>query len=424
MSLPPNLLVLVASQLSGLLFPDGPAPFLIAPNLRRLADHALRFATCYAAAPRPVPAQAGLLSARLPARAGVPAPDARLAPDMPTFAHHLRRAGYRTALAGSFPVLGPPTSHGFAPAPIPPAQSDHAQPGLAETSDALAQDDETTFRATAALYAFAAENRAPHSPQPPWCLTVSFAQPAPPFLARRRFWDLYPDLPAPPESSAAVQAARRAHFANISCIDARIGQLFDVLEATGQEAAVVFLSDCGGLPGGAEPPPAGAFREAALRVPLMIAAPNLAPGLVTDPVSTLDLAPTLLALATGAAETSGPSQDGQSLLPWAKDGALRPMVAIEDAGPDGQSPAIALREGAWKFIRRLSGGQEEEALFDLAGDPEERRNLVTDPRASAIAAHFRKAAETRWNLPAMAEQLHDSATRRALIAAAEAMSAP
>ena len=43
----PNILILMVDQLSGVLFPDGPAAFLHTPNLRRLAERSTRFANTY-----------------------------------------------------------------------------------------------------------------------------------------------------------------------------------------------------------------------------------------------------------------------------------------------------------------------------------------------------------------------------------------
>ena len=40
----PNILVIMVDQLTGTLFPDGPADFLHAPNLKRLASQSVRFA--------------------------------------------------------------------------------------------------------------------------------------------------------------------------------------------------------------------------------------------------------------------------------------------------------------------------------------------------------------------------------------------
>ena len=56
----PNILILMADQLSGVWFPDGPAPFLHAPNLRALAEWSARFANAYTASPLCAPARAAL----------------------------------------------------------------------------------------------------------------------------------------------------------------------------------------------------------------------------------------------------------------------------------------------------------------------------------------------------------------------------
>lgn len=47
----PNILILMVDQLTGTLFPDGPAPFLHTPNLRALANRSVRFANAYTASP-------------------------------------------------------------------------------------------------------------------------------------------------------------------------------------------------------------------------------------------------------------------------------------------------------------------------------------------------------------------------------------
>jgi hypothetical protein len=39
----PNILILMVDQLNGTLFPDGPADFLHAPNLKALAERSVRF---------------------------------------------------------------------------------------------------------------------------------------------------------------------------------------------------------------------------------------------------------------------------------------------------------------------------------------------------------------------------------------------
>ena len=46
-----------------------------------------------------------------------------------------------------------------------------------------------------------------------------------------------------------IRRSRQAYFANISYIDDKLGEVLDVLEATGQEAAILFTSDHGDMLG-------------------------------------------------------------------------------------------------------------------------------------------------------------------------------
>jgi choline-sulfatase len=94
-----------------------------------------------------------------------------------------------------------------------------------------------------------------------------------------------------------IARSRRAYFANISYLDAKIAELLDVLDRTRQEAIVVFVSDHGDMLGERGLWFKMSFFEGSSRVPMMIAAPGIEPGLIDTPVSTLDLCPTLCDLA-------------------------------------------------------------------------------------------------------------------------------
>src|SRR5690606_5254735 len=88
----PNILILMVDQLTGTLFPDGPADFLKVPNLRRLAERSVRFANSYTGSPLCAPGRASFMSGQLPRRTRVYDNAAEFTSDIPTFAHHLRRA--------------------------------------------------------------------------------------------------------------------------------------------------------------------------------------------------------------------------------------------------------------------------------------------------------------------------------------------
>lgn len=450
----PNILILMVDQLNGTFFPDGPAQFLHAPNLRRLADHSLRFQNCYTGSPLCAPARASFMSGQLPRRTRVYDNAAEFASDIPTYAHHLRRAGYQTALSGKMHFVGPDQMHGFEErltTDIYPADfgwtPDYRKPGeridwwyhnlgsvtgagVAEITNQLEYDDDVAFQAVQKLYDLSRGGDAR-----PWCLTVSFTHPHDPYVARRKYWDLYegsPELEPPkaiayedqdPHSKRLMDAcdwrnfditddhirrARQGYFANISYIDDKIGEIFAVLEATRQEAIVIFVSDHGDMLGDRGLWFKMNFFEGSARVPLMISAPGINPGLITDPVSTIDVVPTLAALAGVDLGEVAPWTDGVNLLPMAK-GAPGAMVAMEYAAEGTITPMVGLREGAWKFIRCPA---DPDMLFDLAADPEETRNLVDDPRAAEILAYFRKEAEARWDLARFDAEVRESQARR------------
>ncbi|RPH67462.1 MAG: choline-sulfatase, partial [Hyphomicrobiales bacterium] len=67
----PNILVLMVDQLNGTLFPDGPAPWLHAPHLRRLAERSVRFRNAYTGSPLCAPGRASFMSGQLPFRTRV-----------------------------------------------------------------------------------------------------------------------------------------------------------------------------------------------------------------------------------------------------------------------------------------------------------------------------------------------------------------
>ena len=102
-----NILIIMVDQLNGTLFPDGPAEWLYAPNLKKLAKKSVRFENCYTASPLCAPGRASFMSGQLPSISGVYDNAAEFPSDLPTYAHHLRRAGYQTALSGKMHFVGP-----------------------------------------------------------------------------------------------------------------------------------------------------------------------------------------------------------------------------------------------------------------------------------------------------------------------------
>jgi choline-sulfatase len=452
----PNILIVMVDQLNGTLFPDGPADWLHAPHLKALAARSLRFANSYTASPLCAPARASFMSGQLPSRTGVYDNAAEFASSIPTYAHHLRRAGYQTCLSGKMHFVGPDQLHGFEQrltTDIYPADfgwtPDYRKPGeridwwyhnmgsvtgagVAEITNQMEYDDEVAFAAEQKLY-----DLARGGDKRPWCLTVSFTHPHDPYVARRKYWDLYadcahlqPDVAALPYAEhdphaqrifdandwrnfditeGDIARSRRAYFANISYLDDKIGGILDVLERTRQAAIVVFVSDHGDMLGERGLWFKMNFYEGSARVPLMIAAPGIAPGLITDPASTIDLCPTLCDLAGVSMTEVMPWTDGESLVPLAHGRKRTSPVAMEYAAEASITPLVGLRHDRWKYTNCAA---DPEQLFDLIADPQELTNLADDPAHAATLERFRRMAALRWDLEAFDAAVRESQARR------------
>ena len=190
----------------------------------------------------------------------------------------------------------------------------------------------------------------------PWCLTVSFTHLHDPFVARCRYWDLYADcdalMPRVPAldfadqdphsqrlylandyknfaiSDEDIMRSRRAYFANISYLDDKIAELITALAAMRMDdnTIILFCSDHGDMLGERGLWFKMSFFEGSARVPLMMRIPGQRPGTESVPVSTIDVTPTLAALAGIDIDEIQPWTDGKNLLPFIDNAASAPPV--------------------------------------------------------------------------------------------------
>ncbi len=455
----PNILIFMVDQLNGTLFPDGPANWLHAPNLKKLAARSTRFQNTYTASPLCAPGRASFMSGLLPSRSRVYDNASEFASDIPTYAHHLRRAGYQTCLSGKMHFVGPDQMHGFEErltTDIYPADfgwtPDYRKPGeridwwyhnmgsvtgagVAEISNQMEYDDEVAYNATRKIY-----DLARGKDDRPWCLTASFTHPHDPYVARKKYWDLYEDcdhlLPEVPAmdyedhdahskrifdandwrsfdiTEDQIKRARRAYFANISYLDDKIGEVMEALETTRQEAVILFVSDHGDMLGERGLWFKMSFFEGSSRVPLMIAAPEMAAKLVMAPVSNLDVTPTLCDLAGVSLAEIAPWVQGETLVPLGQGGERTSPVAMEYAAEASYAPMVSLRYGPWKYNRCAL---DPEQLFNLDTDPHELENLADLAKHQGTLAQLRAKAEARWDLEAFDAAVRMSQARRHVV---------
>ncbi|MBT7906645.1 MAG: choline-sulfatase [Marinovum sp.] len=440
----PNVLILMVDQLNGTLFPDGPAKWLHTPNLKRLAERSTRFLNAYTASPLCAPGRAAFMSGQLPSKNQVYDNAAEFSSSIPTYAHHLRRAGYHTCLSGKMHFVGPDQLHGFEErltTDIYPADfgwtPDYRKPGeridwwyhnmgsvtgagVAEITNQLEYDDEVAHHAARKLY-----DLARGADQRPWCLTVSFTHPHDPYVARQKYWDIYADCAHLQPQVAAIpyqdqdahskrifdandwrsyeitdtmiEQSRRAYFANISYLDEKIGEILGVLEATGQSANIIFVSDHGDMLGERGLWFKMSFFEGSARVPLMISSPDMTPGLIHAPVSTIDLCPTLCDLAGVEMDEVAPWTAGESLVPLGQGAERLSPVMMEYAAEASYAPMVSLRLERWKFNRCAI---DPDQLFDLEADPNELHNLAALPEHQEVVSRLSAEVDERWDLDA------------------------
>lgn len=454
----PNILIVMVDQLNGTLFPDGPVDWLHTPHLKALAAKSVRFKNAYTASPLCAPGRASFMSGQLPSRTRVYDNAAEFASDIPTYAHHLRRAGYYTCLSGKMHFVGPDQLHGFEErltTDIYPADfgwtPDYRKPGerinwwyhnmgsvkgagVAEITNQMEYDDEVANLAEQKLYQLSRG-----LDERPWSLTVSFTHPHDPYVARKKFWDLYNDCEylEPVESPYAheqldaqsqrimlandytefditpedVRRSRQAYFANISYLDEKIGGLMRVLTETRQadNTVIVFVSDHGDMLGEKGLWFKMNFLEGSSRVPLMICAPGIEPGLVETPVSNIDVTPTVADLAGVSLDEVQPWTDGMSLVPFAQGRTRVAPVYMEYAAEGSYAPVVSIRQGEWKYNRC---NLDPEQLFNLKSDPHEKTNLAQNDEHKSVLQNFREQAEKRWDLEQFDNQVRESQARR------------
>ncbi|MCX7818858.1 MAG: sulfatase-like hydrolase/transferase [Kiritimatiellae bacterium] len=385
----PNFLVILCDDLGwGDLACYG-HPHIRTPNLDRLAREGVRLTSCYCAAPVCSPSRVGLLTGRVPDRAGVydwipeartdgrPRADGRDAVHLRrgevTLPSVLKQVGYATAMSGKWhcnsmfnrPEQPQPGDAGFDHwfATQNNATPSHENP-VNFVRNGVPVGPLTGF--SCRLVAREVIN---------WLDDLRRREPARPFFAYVAFHEPHEPVASPPDlvrhyADVARNDNEAQYFANVENMDGAVGELLDALERlrVATNTLVFFSSDngpetlnryqaasrCYGS--------AGPLRgrklwttEGGIRVPGILRWPaRVAPGRVCDePISSLDLLPTFARLA-GAVLPAGLELDGTDLTGWLAGAPLerrKPLYwAYYNAINDQR---IAMRDGPWKVLARL-----------------------------------------------------------------------
>lgn len=462
---PPNILFIMADQLAAPALPAYGHQVVKAPHLSRLAESGVVFDSAYCNFPICAPSRFSMLSGRLPHSIEAYDNASEFPASIPTMAHYLRSAGYRTILCGKMHFVGPDQLHGFeerlttdiypadfgwtpdflkGPAYRPTGVSMRGvvEAGPCVRSLQIDYDDEVEYHGVQRLYDLA---RAPD--EQPFFLTISFTHPHPPFVAPQKHWDLYrddeidmPRVAAIPYdqldphsqwlyvahaqdqhdmTEARIRTARHAYYAMVSYIDDKVGRILQTLEECGltDDTLVVFGVDHGEMLGERGMWYKQSFYEWSVRVPLIVSMPQrYAPRRVAAHVSLVDLLPTFLDVATGGnpPEPVDPL-DGKSLVPLlsGKDTGADRSVISEYSSEGVSAASRMLREGPYKYVytRGLAP-----MLFDLVADPDELNDLAGSPALAATQARLHARLIEGWDPETVHARILASQKRRMFLA--------
>jgi arylsulfatase A-like enzyme len=238
----------------------------------------------------------------------------------------------------------------------------------------------------------------------PFFLAVGLFRPHLPFVAPKKYFDMYPpesiEVPRVPAgyldtlplqaqrnltrqteqvdlADDVAQQAMQAYYACNSFADAQLGLVLDALDETGlaDNTVVVFTSDHGYHMGEHGHWQKVTLFENAARVPLIFAGPGVeAKGSKTDSLAEMvDIYPMLAELA--GVPTPG-YLSGVSLVPTLND----PSAIPRDSALTQIGSGYTVRTSRYRYTRwGKRAGSANAELYDHESDPEEMVNLIRDP---------------------------------------------
>jgi choline-sulfatase len=361
------------------------------PHIDAVAREGVRFKNVYSPVPVTLPAHCSMLTGTLPPSHGVRDNLHKRLPDSSvTLAELLKPRGLATAAVVSSFVL----DHRFNLSQGFDTYDDRfdAVHKIGDISER--KGDETARHATRWL--------ADHGNEP-FFLLVHFYDPHDPY--------------EPPEPFAS-QWAEDPYAGEVAFADDCVGQVLEKLKQLRlyDSTLIVITGDHGEMLGEHGEPNHGFFiYESALKVPLVFRVPRtpVRSRLVDQPVSLVDIVPTIAALLGAPAPEQA---QGRDLSPWVVGdggGAGRPLYA-ETVTPTryyGAASLLGVIVDGWKYIET-----SRPELYDLRRDPGETENLIgKEPtRADVLVKGLKGILATAGQTarPAEAAGLDEEARRR------------
>jgi choline-sulfatase len=189
-----------------------------------------------------------------------------------------------------------------------------------------------------------------------------------------------------PFDQKTVRNAMRAYYGLVSFLDEQVGLVLDALRAAGlaDTTRVIYSTDHGEILGEHGLWWKSAMYESAVAVPLIVAGPDVPAGRVAGTNAMLvDVFPSILEAVGTRPAADDRDLPGRSLWALAREDA-RPRTAFSEYhaifSPSG---IFMVRTARYKYVHYVGYPPQ---LFDLDVDPEETRDLGTDPAHADVRA--------------------------------------
>ncbi len=429
---PPNVLFLICDDLNCDLQCYG-HPLVKSPNIDRLATRGVRFERAYCQYPLCGPSRASFMSGLYPDQTLIRRNAIRIRerlPDVQTMSQMFRRNGYTATRIGKIFHYNVPADIGTDGHDDPASWDRKINPrGRDKTDEAkvftlspgryggtlswLAADgtdrEQTDGIAADAAVKLLNEHA---KDKTPFFLAVGLYRPHTPYVAPKKYFDMYPldrirvpkipagylaTLPLPARQSITrkkeqvnladnlARQAIQAYYASITFADAQLGIVLDALDKTGlgKNTVIVFTSDHGYHMGEHGHWQKTTLFENAARVPLIVSAPGMkAAGKSTQtPAEMIDFYPTLAELC---GLTAPGNLSGVSLKPVLDDVTATPRTAALTQYANGYS----IRTGRYRYTEWGVDAAQGAELYDHANDAEELVNLAKLKKHSKTAAEL------------------------------------
>ncbi len=439
-----NLLVILSDEHNPKALGCAGHPFVHTPNLDALAARGTRFTAASTPSPICVPARAALATGQNLHRMGRYYDNADPYDGQVRSWHHaLREAGHEVVSIGKLHFRGLPADpsrglaaddHGFSEEKLAMHVVDGKGDLLALIRDETApprqgaakmakgagpgESDYTRYDRdiTAAAQIWLRQKAAAPAAEKPWCLFVSLVTPHFPLVAPPEHFYRYPpqvvgmpklyaqgERPKHPfiadyartipydshvKDAATAQRMMAGYYGLVSFMDEQVGKILACLEDCGLGAStrVLYTSDHGDNVGARGLWGKSVMYEESVGIPMILAGQGVPRGALCDTAASLtDVFATVLD-AVGCAEAPPPGS--ASLFELAQGAGQGRRVLSEYHASGSREAAIMLRDGPWKYVRYASYPPQ---LFNLAEDPEELRDLATEPGSKPVLARLEAA---------------------------------